>query len=78
MYDKQIRVVDFTKPEIDFYLKYCNFTEDEQELFLLRCRRENYTLQAISLKMNLSLRTVSKINKSVKRKIRKVMHLFSI
>lgn len=77
MSDKQIRAVDFTMPEIKFYLEYCNFTEAEEELFLLRCRKEHYTMQAVALKMNVSLRTATKINKSVKRKIRKVAPLFS-
>lgn len=64
-------IPDFTKPEIDYLLDKCNFTKDERELFLLR-NAEN-TLEYCAELMNISVSTVKRINKKMKRKIIKVI-----
>ena len=73
MRDKQIKFIEFTKPEINFFLDQCNFSCEEEQLFLIRSSKNNFTLQATALQMHVSLRTATSINKAVKRKIRKVL-----
>lgn len=66
----QIKIHDFTKLEIAHFLEYCNFTEDERILFLLRSKY--YTLEQAAEEMNISSKTAYRINKRVKKKIVKV------
>jgi len=66
-----VRIPDFTKPEIDYLLEYCNFTDRERELFLLRNRE--YSLEECAESMNLSVPTVSRTNKRMKSKIIRVL-----
>lgn len=58
---------DFTRPEIRHLLAECNFTEEQEKLFLLRCK--NVSLEECAEKMDMSVATVSRINKKVKDKI---------
>lgn len=67
---KQIRIYDFTKNEINMFLEWANFTEDERALFLLRSRY--YTLEQAAEEMNISSKTAYRLNKKVKNKIIKV------
>lgn len=70
MRDKQIKVYDFTKSEIEAFLQRANFTPDEETLFLLRSRY--FTLEQIAEKMNISSKTAYRINKRIKQKIIRV------
>lgn len=67
---RQIRIYDFTKNEINMFLEWANFTEDERTLFLLRSRY--YTLEQAAEEMNISSKTAYRLNKKVKNKIIKV------
>lgn len=69
--DKQIRIYDFTQPEIDHLIAMCNFNEDERTFFDLR--NKYYTLERVAEDMNISTATAYRLNKRVKAKILKVM-----
>ena len=73
MRDKQLKFIEFTKPEIKFFLDQCNFTDEEEQLFLIRSAKQNFTLQAAALEMHVSLRKATSLNKAVKKKIRKIL-----
>lgn len=62
---------DFTKPEIEYLLDRCNFTEDEERYFLLRTRDKSNV--QISLEMNISETQVSRLAKRVKNKIKRIL-----
>lgn len=62
---------DFTQPEIRHLLAECNFTEEQEELFLLRCK--NHSLEECAEEMDISVATASRINKKVKDKILKCL-----
>lgn len=66
----QIKIHDFTKRELECFRENCNFVKEERELFDLRA--EYYTLEQIAEKMNICSKTAYRINKRVKRKIKKV------
>ncbi len=68
--DKQIKIYDFTKQEIEVFLQRANFTPDEETLFLLRSRY--FTLEQASEEMSISSKTAYRINKRIKQKIIKV------
>lgn len=61
----------FVKQELDFFVDQCNFTPREKE-FLYLSNEEN-SLERIAEKMNYSVSTVSRICKTVKQKILKVL-----
>lgn len=62
---------DFTKPEIEYLLEQCNFTDDERTYFLLRTRDKS-NIQ-IAMEMNISEAQVSRLAKRVKTKICKIL-----
>ena len=62
---------DFTQPEIRHLLAECNFTEEQEKVFLLRCK--NIPLEQCAEKMDMSIATVSRINKKVKDKIMRIL-----
>lgn len=66
-----LRIPDFTKDNIDFLLEKCNFTKQEKTLFLLR--NDEHTLERCAEIMNVSVSTVYRISKKMKRKIFKVL-----
>lgn len=65
------KIYDFIEPELQFLREQCNFSEDELEYFNLRAK--HYSNFQISLKMNISESKVSKLAKSVKNKILRVI-----
>ena len=67
---KQIRIYDFTKNEINMFLEWANFTQEERTLFMLR--NQYYKLEQAAEEMNISSKTAYRINKRVKKKIIKV------
>ena len=62
---------DFTQPEIRHLLAECNFTDEQERLFLLRCK--NISLEQCAEQMNIGVATASRINKKVKDKILRVL-----
>lgn len=66
-----LRIPDFTKPEIDKIKELANFTE--RELMVFDLRNEEYTHEQIAEFMNISIATEYRINRSMVRKILKVL-----
>lgn len=66
-----MKIPDFTKKEIDCLLENCNFTKQEEQLFLLR--NDEYSLEICAEMMNVSVSTVNRINKKMKKKIIRVI-----
>lgn len=66
-----LRIPDFVKSEIDYIKENANMTPREMQLFELRNRE--YSLEECAECMNCSVSTVYRINKSMKRKIMKVI-----
>ncbi len=62
---------EFTQLEIDNFIAKCNFTEDELQYLLLRCK--DFSNTYISLEMHISESQVSKLARRVKNKIKKVV-----
>lgn len=61
---------DYTKPELDHFIEYCNFTESELQYFLLKSK--DCTNIKISIEMNVSEQQVCILAKRVKSKIQRV------
>lgn len=66
-----MQISEFTKPEIDNLIEKCNFTESEEEFFLLRTK--GVSLLEIAEIMDMSRRTADNYSKRVRRKIIKVI-----
>lgn len=66
----QIKIYDFTKRELEIFRERANFTKEEECLFTLRSKY--YTLEQAAEEMNICSKTAYRINKRVKKKIRKV------
>lgn len=66
-----MKLYNFVEKELDTFRKECNFTPDELTYFNLRAK--HYSNFQISLAMNISESKVSKLAKSVKNKILKVI-----
>lgn len=61
---------DYTKPELEYFIEQCNFTESELEYFNLKAK--DYSIIKISMEMNVSPRQVSNLAERVKRKIKRI------
>ena len=61
---------DYTKPELEHFIEYCNFTDSEMQYFLLKSR--DYSNIRISVEMNVSEPQVSILAKRVKSKIQRI------
>ena len=61
---------DYTKPELEYFVEQCNFTDSELEYFNLKAR--DYSIIKISMEMNVSPRQVSNLADRVKRKINRI------
>lgn len=66
-----IKIPDFTRNEIEFIKDNANFTKQENQLFDLR--NEEYSLESCAEQMNVSVSTIYRINKKMKKKILKVI-----
>lgn len=66
-----MRIPDFVKSEIDYIKDNANMTPREAQLFELR-NKEN-SLEECAEHMNCSVSTVYRINKSMKKKIMRVI-----
>ena len=68
-----MKICDFTMPELDKLRRECNFTKEQVALFDLRAK--NIPLEECAEKMNVSVSTVYRINKAIKKKIDKVLNM---
>lgn len=66
-----MRIYDFVEKELRYLRQECNFSSDELEYFNLRAK--HYSNQQIAIQMNISDGKVSKLAKSVKSKILRVL-----
>ena len=64
-------ISEFTKPEIDYLLEKCNFTETEEKFFILRT--QGISLLEIAEIMNICRRTADNYSRKVRKKIIKVL-----
>lgn len=61
---------DYTKPELNRFIEDCNFTESEMKYFILKSK--DFSNIQISMEMNISEQSVSKLARRVKNKIKRV------
>ena len=66
-----MRIPDFVKSEIDFIKENANMTPREEQLFSLR--NKEYSLEECAEYMNCRISTVNRVNKSMKKKILRVL-----
>lgn len=65
-----MKVYDFTVPELNYFRTYCNFTNEERQLFELRS--QNVSLELCAEQMNISISTVKRLSQKVNNKIIRV------
>ena len=68
---QQLKIRDFTVPELDMFRKLCNFTDSELQYFELRAKDKSNV--EISMTLHVSEAQVSKLAKRVKSKIIRVL-----
>ena len=61
---------DYTKPELEYFIEQCNFTDSELEYFKLKSK--DYSIVRISMEMNVSPSQVSNLAIRVKNKIKRI------
>lgn len=66
-----MQIYDFVEKELIYLRQECNFSEDELQYFNLRAK--HYSNLQIAIEMNISESKVSKLAKSVKTKILRVL-----
>lgn len=66
-----MQIRDFTQTEADYLEAVCNFTEDENTLFLLRLK--DVPLEVCAEKMNRSIDAVKQLSRKVNAKISREM-----
>ena len=66
-----MKITEFIQPEIDYIKANANMTPREQELFCLR--NKEISLEECADHMNCSVSTVYRVNKSMKKKIMKLI-----
>lgn len=65
---------DFTKIELDYIKKYANFNEIQKKVFdRLTDRKGKQKIVKIAIEENISERTVSRIIKQIKNKIKRLL-----
>ncbi|MBO5130319.1 MAG: sigma-70 family RNA polymerase sigma factor [Oscillospiraceae bacterium] len=62
-----MKICDYTQTELDYLQVVCNFTDEENTLFLLRSK--DIPLEECAERMNISVPTVKRISQRVKKKI---------
>lgn len=65
-----MKVYDFTVLELNYFSTYCNFTNDERQLFELRA--QNISLEQCAEQMNISISTAKRLSRKVNNKIIRV------
>ncbi len=61
---------DYTKPELEYFVENCNFTESELKYFMLKSKDASNV--KIAMEMNVSEQQVSVLSKRVRVKIDRV------
>ena len=61
---------DYTKPELEYFVEKCNFTESELRYFMLKSKDSSNV--KIAMEMNVSEQQVSVLSKRVRMKIDRV------
>ena len=62
---------EFTEPECEWFREVCNFTQNELNVFNLRVK--DHSRVEIAMKLGMSVSTVDRNIKGIKRKIHKVL-----
>lgn len=65
-----MKICDFTRREVEYFRRECNFTSDEMALFEMRVN--NIPIEECAERMNLSVSTAYRLHKKIKSKIEKV------
>lgn len=66
-----MKIPDFTLPEVEFYRAFCNFDEQEEQLFLLRTTKK-MPLERCAEIMHCEISTIKNISGRVNKKIIKM------
>lgn len=66
-----MRTLNFTRREMEYLIDNCNFSEREEMVFRLRCKK--CTLEEIAGKIHVCYKTAYRDNKKVKEKIMRVL-----
>lgn len=66
-----MKIYGFTEFELDYFRKYCNFTEQEKQLFELRA--DDVPLETCAERLNVSVSTVKRWSRRVNNKIIRVI-----
>lgn len=66
-----MKICELVRPEIEYFLSECNFTDDERALFEMRC--VNVPLEECAERLNVSVSTAKRLSKRVKQKMEKVL-----
>lgn len=62
---------DLVKPEVNYIVDNGNFTDQENEVFMLRCKGES--LENIAESCHVCYKTAYRINKRIKNKIWRIL-----
>lgn len=65
-----MKIYDFTEPELEYFRKTCNFTDEQRTLF--EYRSKNIPLEQCAELMNVSVSTVKRLSRKVNSKIIRV------
>ena len=65
-----LKIYDFTEPELEYFRKMCNFTDEQRVLF--EYRSKNIPLEQCAELMNVSVSTVKRLSRKVNSKIIRV------
>ena len=68
-----MKICDFVNSELEHIRSEANFTKEQATLFDLRVK--NIPLEECAEKMNVSVSTVYRINKAIKKKIDKILNM---
>lgn len=66
-----MKIPEFTRREMEYLIENCNFSEREEMVFRLRCKK--YTLEEIAEKIHVCYKTAYRDNKKVREKIIRVL-----
>ena len=64
---EELKRLDFNKKEYEYFIENCNFTDRQKEI--LDLRRKGKSIVEISLKIQVSTRTVDREIRKIKNKI---------
>ncbi|MEG1597711.1 MAG: LuxR C-terminal-related transcriptional regulator [Bacilli bacterium] len=65
--------IEFTTDELNYLIDKCQFNEINGELEVLKMKNVGNSIVEISLKLNVSVETINRRIKNIKKKIKKVL-----